>query len=153
MGDVTNEDYVSTLAQFGNGAQGTIEACRVIFGGRCEMAFELHGTRGSLSWNFERMNELNVYIPQDDSIHDGPVQLCAGLEHPGYADFYPGPALGMSYEDLKLIEAFRFASSIAASQQGVPGFAEALAVADVQDAIQRSWESERWEDVKTIRRK
>jgi len=152
MGDVTNEDYVSGLAQFANGVQGTIEACRVIFGARCEMAFELHGTQGSLSWNFERMNELNVYLPQDDSNHDGPVQLYAAPEHPGYADFYPGPALGMSYDDLKLIEAFRFASSVAAGQQGAPGFAEALAVADVQDAIQRSWESESWEDVKTIRR-
>jgi len=152
MGDVTNEDYVSTLAQFANGVQGTIEACRVIFGARCEMGFELHGTQGSLSWNFERMNELNVYLPQDDSNHDGPVQLYAAPEHPGYADFYPGPALGMSYDDLKLIEAFQFASSVAASQQGAPGFAEALAVADVQDAIQRSWESESWEDVKTIRR-
>ena len=116
------------------------------------MAFELHGTQGSLSWNFERMNELNVYIPQDDSIHDGPVQLYAAPEHPGYVDFYPGPALGMSYEDLKLIEAFRFASSVASGEQGAPGFAEALAVADVQDTIQRSWDSESWEDVKTIRR-
>ena len=76
------------------------------------MAFELHGTRGSVSWNFERMNELNVYIPQDDSIHDGPVQLYAAPEHPGYADFYPGPALGMSYDDLGQVEYLPFAESV-----------------------------------------
>ena len=69
----------SALAQFTNGAQGTIEVCRVVFGGRCEMAFELHGTQGSLSWNYERMNQLNVYLPQDDSTRDGPVQFWTRL--------------------------------------------------------------------------
>ena len=63
-----------------------------------------------------------------------------------------GLALGLGYEDLKTIEMAQFAKSIADGEQGEPGFAEALAVADVLDAIQRSWDSESWEDVKTIRK-
>src|SRR5262249_32645240 len=58
MGTVTNEDYVGALARFANGAQGTLEACRVINGAVCDMSFEVHGTRGALKWNLERMNEL-----------------------------------------------------------------------------------------------
>ena len=53
----------------------------------------------------------------------------------------------MSYEDLKLIEAFQFLRTVAEGKQGEPGFAEALAVAEVQNAMERSWASERWEDV------
>ena len=53
----------------------------------------------------------------------------------------------MSYEDLKVIEAYRFAESVANQKQGEPGFAEAVAVAEVHDAVARSWESQRWEEV------
>jgi len=47
-----------------------------------------------------------------------------------------------------VIEAYNFMHSIVTGQQGEPGFAEALAVANVQQAIMRSWESEHWETVK-----
>jgi len=53
----------------------------------------------------------------------------------------------LSYDDLKAIEAYNFLSSVVTGQQGEPGFAEALAVASVQQAVIRSWESERWEAV------
>ena len=57
-GPVENEDYVGALVEFDNGAQGSFEACRAIFGPKCEMSFEVNGTKGALKWNFERMNEL-----------------------------------------------------------------------------------------------
>ena len=44
-------------------------------------------------------------------------------------------------------EAFRFLESVANGVQGEPGFREAQAVACVQEAIIRSWDSERWEPV------
>jgi predicted dehydrogenase len=147
MGDVTNEDYVGVLVRFENGVQGTLEACRIINGPQCEMAFEVNGTQGALSWNFERMNELELYLPAENGAHAGHTQVFGRPEHPFYAQFYPGPALSMSYEDLKLIEAHQFLKSIRDEQQGAPGFAEALAVASVQAAIQRSWETEHWETV------
>jgi hypothetical protein len=57
----------------------------------------------------------------------------------------------MSYEDLKTIEAFQFLQSVKTGVQGEPGFREALAVAEVQAAIIRSWESGTWEKVQTIK--
>ena len=147
---VTNEDYVGTLVQFASGAQGNLEVCRVIKGPRCEMAFELNGTKGALKWNFERMNELQLFLPDGSDEHDGPVFIQSGPQHPFYSFFYPGPGLSMSYEDLKIIEAFQFLRSVAEGKQGEPGFAEALAVAEVQDAITRSWASERWEVVNRL---
>jgi hypothetical protein len=56
----------------------------------------------------------------------------------------------MSYEDLKLIEAFQFAQTVTQAKQGKPGFAEALAVAEVQDAMLRSWDGGGWETVRKI---
>lgn len=146
-GDVTNEDYVGALVRFAGGAQGTLEVCRVVKGPRCENAFELNGTRGAIKWNFERLNELELFLPDGGEPHNGPVLIQAGPQHPFYAAFYPGPAQSMSYEDLKVIEAHQFLQAVATGVQGEAGFAEALAVAEVQEAMARSWDSGRWEDV------
>ena len=152
MGEVTNEDYVGALVEFGGGAYGTLEACRIIKGPKCQMAFELNGTKGALGWDFERMNELDLYLPDESAAHDGPVRIQSGPEHPFHGQFYPGPALGLGFDDLKLIEVYQFARSIVDGRQGEPGFAEALEVSSVQEAIQRSWETESWQDVRSIRR-
>jgi hypothetical protein len=48
---------------------------------------------------------------------------------------------------LKAIESLRFLESVARNQQGEPGFAQELQVAAVQDAMARSFSSERWESV------
>ena len=147
---VTNEDYVGALAQFACGAQGSLEVCRAVRGSRCELAFEVNGTKGAIKWNYERMNELQLFLPDGTPEHDGSVLIQAGPGHPLFASFYPGPANSMSYEDLKTIEAFQFLKSVTEGKQAEPGFAEALRVAEVQDAIARSWASERWETVDQI---
>jgi predicted dehydrogenase len=169
VGEVTNEDYVGALVQFANGAHGTLEACRVIQGPECQMAFEVHGTRGALAWDFECMNELRLFsfvgqAFEPDTNHrqarkpdlqgrgdeeSGYRRILSGPQHPFHANFNPAPANGLGYEDLKVIEAHQFLKSIAEDKPGEPGFREALAVATVQSAIQRSWQSERWENVAT----
>ena len=40
------------------------------------MALEVNGTRGAAKWNFERMNELELYLPGDDGLHDGLYARC-----------------------------------------------------------------------------
>jgi|TARA_B100000809_G_scaffold39774_1_gene34766 predicted dehydrogenase len=142
---VTNEDYASALVQFENGAHGTFEVCRVIQGPKCQMAFEIHGTEGAIHWDFERMNELQVFTT--DGTHDGYTTIQSSPAHPGHIHFNPGPAVGLGYDDLKVIEVYHFLQSIANGKQGKPGFAEALAVGNVLAAIVRSWASERWEKI------
>ena len=142
---VTNEDYTGALVEFESGARGTFEVCRVIQGTKCQMAFEIHGTKGAVRWDFERMNELQLYTA--DGPHDGYVTLQSGPAYPGHGHFNPGPAVGLGYDDLKAIETFHFLQSIAAGRQGEPGFNEAMAVARVLSAIERSWSSDRWETI------
>ena len=151
-GAVDNEDYVGALLEFENGARGTVEASRTIFGPKNQMAFELNGTRGALSWDFERMNELQLYLPGDDRSHDGFMRLVGGEQYPFHGRFNPGEGSGLGYEDMKIIEAHQFLKSVADGAQAAPGFAEALAVAEVHAAMTRSWESGGWEPVTSLRR-
>ena len=67
MGTVENDDYVAALVRFAPdsraaGAAGTLEASRIIVGPQCGLGFEIYGTDGSATWNFEQMNELRARI-------------------------------------------------------------------------------------------
>ena len=150
-GAVTNEDYVGALVEFQNGARGSFEVSRTIFGPKNQFAFELNGTKGAINWDFERMNELQVYLPTDDGQRDGFMRLVGGDRYPFHGNFNPGDGSGLGYEDMKVIEAYHFLKAVAAGQQCAPGFAEALAVAEVHAAMIRSWKSGAWEDVTSLR--
>lgn len=144
---VTNEDYVGALVEFENGVRGSLEVSRTIFGPKNEFAFEINGTKGAAYWDFERMNELKVYLPTDDGMHDGFMRLVGGGQYGHHGNFNPGEGSGIGYEDLKIIEAHYFLKSVVEGQQIAPGFSQAAAVAQVHAAMIRSWESQQWETV------
>jgi predicted dehydrogenase len=149
-GPVTNEDFVSALVRFENGARGILESCRVINGSKCDMSFEVHGTLGAIKWNMERMNELQLHYRNDaNPAEDAYLTLQSGPAHPFHKHFNPAWALNLGYDDLKVIEMHHFLEGIAHGQQGEPGFLEAHNVARVQQAIQRSWQNGRWEKIET----
>jgi predicted dehydrogenase len=151
-GTVENEDYMGAMVQFKNGVVGTLEACRAIYGPKCEMAFEVNGNKGATRWNFERMNELDLYLPDGDAGHDGTTRLLGGPAFGDHGRFNPGDGIGMGYEDLKAIEAYNFLQSIVDGKQRSPSFADALAVAEVQTALIRSWESGGWQEIPSLRK-
>jgi len=146
-GAVTNEDYVGALVSFENGAQGSLEACRIINGPQCEMAFEVNGTHGAIRWNFEKMNELEVSFSDPSGIPPGFTRILSGPQHPFHAAFNPGYAVGLGFQDMKTIEVFQWALSVADGVQGKPGLEETAAVSHVVSAIQKSWDSECWQTV------
>jgi len=144
-GAVENEDYFGAMVVFENGARGVFETSRTIMGPESQNAFEIYGTKGSVKWNLETMNELQVYLAGDTA--RGYTTVFAGDRYPYHGHFVPGDANAIGYEDLKVIEGFEFLSAVAAGKQHQPGFDEAIDYVSVQDALLRSWENERWETV------
>ncbi len=149
-GEVTNEDYIAVLCKFENGARGNFEACRSMVGPESRNAFEVYGTKGSISWNFERMNELQVYVAGEHK-HTGFTTVFGGDRFPSHGNFVPGSANAIGFEDLVCIEDHEYLQSIAAGKQHVPGFTEALQYVSVQSAVLKSWDSGRWEPVVNLR--
>ncbi len=106
MGPVENEHYVSSLLRFSSGARGTLEASRVAVGEQNNYGFEVHGTKGAVFWDFRRMGELGVSA--GGAYQDQPVStVYAGPAYGDYGAFQPGSASSMSYDDLKVIEAYK----------------------------------------------
>ena len=149
-GAVTNEDYVGALVEFDNGVRGTLEADRSIFGPQSSMAFELNGSKGAAAWDHERLNQLRLYLPEEQPT-DGFIEVLAGDALPNQGNIVPGGGNSLGYEDLKLIEALEFLRSVEAGRRHHPDFGDALANASVAAAMVRSWSSERWEDVTSLR--
>ncbi|WP_328843903.1 Gfo/Idh/MocA family protein [Streptomyces sp. NBC_00258] len=143
LGPVENEDYVSCLLRFASGARGVLEACRVSVGEQNNYGFEIHGTKGAVSWDFRRMGELSV--SRGTSYQDQPVStLYVGPGHGEYAAFQPGSANSMGYDDLKVIEAYNFLRSIAEGTAYGATVEDAVHSAAALDAMSRSAESGTW---------
>jgi predicted dehydrogenase len=145
-GPVTNEDYTGMLCEFSGGARGTFEASRTIVGPESQMAFEVYGTQGALGWNLERLNELQVYLVEDE-LHTGYRTVFGGERFPYHGSFVPGSANGIGFEDLVVIEDLEFLRAVAEERPHQPSFDEALAFCDVQAALLKSAASGRWEAV------
>jgi predicted dehydrogenase len=145
-GPVTNEDYAAALAVFESGARGTFESSRTLVGPESQMAFDLYGTEGALSWNLERMNELRLYLAGDEP-YTGYTTVFAGDRFPYHGNFVPGRANGIGFEDLIAIEDYEFLGAVARGEPFRPGFEDALAYVAFQSALVRSWESGAWETV------
>ncbi|WP_369190964.1 Gfo/Idh/MocA family protein [Streptomyces sp. R08] len=143
LGPVENEDYVNCLLRFASGARGVLEASRVSVGEQNNYGFEVHGTKGAVFWDFRRMNELAV--SRGTSYQDQPVTtVYVGPGDGEFGAFQPGAANAMGYDDLKVIEAYRFLRSVA---EGVPYGAtltDAVRSAAVVDAMVRSVETGTW---------
>jgi len=149
-GTVTNEDYAGMLCEFASGARGTFEASRSIVGPESQNAFEVYGTKGALGWNLEQLNELQLYLVEDE-LHTGYRTVYGGDRFPYHGRFVPGSANGIGFEELVVIEDYEFCRSVAEGRDHRPGFGDAVEWVSVQAALLRSAESGRWEDVVSLR--
>ncbi|MFD7933222.1 Gfo/Idh/MocA family protein [Streptomyces sp. NPDC059755] len=146
LGPVENEDYVNCLLRFASGARGVLEACRVSVGEQNNYGFEVHGTKGAVFWDFRRMNELGV--SRGTTYQDQPVStVYVGPGDGEFGAFQPGAANAMGYDDLKVVEAYRFLRSVAEGTPYGATLADAVHSATVLEAMTRSAESGSWVDV------
>ncbi|MFI9155025.1 Gfo/Idh/MocA family protein [Streptomyces sp. NPDC053367] len=142
-GPVGNEDYVGCLLRFASGARGVLEACRVSVGEQNAYGFEVHGTKGALFWDFRRMNELGV--SRGTAYQDQPVsRVYVGPGDGEFGAFQPGAANAMGYDDLKVVEAYRFLRSIAEGRPYGATLGDAVRSAAVLEAMERSVSSGGW---------
>ena len=144
--EVENEDWAGALFEFAAGTVGSLEASRVVVGPRTRMRFDVHGTCGALSWELERMNELERCVLAADGAEHGYTTIVTGPEHPDFAAFQPGAGVPMGYDDLRVLEARTFLASVVDGEQREPGVEQMLSCARVLEAIERSAASRVWEE-------
>jgi predicted dehydrogenase len=144
-GPVENEDYAAVIARFANGALGVFESSRIAVGPRAEYVVDVYGTEGSLRWDFQRFNELELAIRDDRDY--GYTTLYAQPGDGEFARFQPSGGTSMGFDDLKIIEASLFLRSIAEGVQYGPSVLDGRAAAAVVAAAERSAWTGQWEKI------
>jgi predicted dehydrogenase len=135
---VENEDTASAILRYASGAQGTLCASRSVWGRKNKLDWEVHGTRGTIAFCQERMNELQLYVNDGAQAQQGFRTILTGPEHPPYGAFCPAPGHQLGFGDLKTIEAATFLRAVAAGEAAFPSFTDALAFEQVIHAIDAS---------------
>ena len=99
-GKVTVDDAAFMVVEFANGALGSFEASRFASGRKNYNYFEIYGSKGSLIFNLERMNELQ-YLNLDDPADEQGFRTIQATEstHPYMAAWWPpGHIIGYEHE-------------------------------------------------------
>ncbi len=140
---VENEDTATALVRFANGVQGSLSTSRSAWGRKNRLAWEVHGTKGMLCFDQERLNELQLYRNDGPTGKQGFTTILTGPEHPPYGNFCPAPGHQLGFNDLKVIEAAAFLRAIRDNHAVYPSFDDAFEFEKVIHAIAISSREER----------
>ena len=137
-GPVTVDDAAAFTARFDNGSIGVFEATRFALGRKNTIRLEVNGSKGSIAFDFEDMNELEYY----DGTEDAEVQgfrriIVTDPAHPYVANWWPA-GHGLGYEHGFTHQVVDLVRDIAAGVQPRPSFDDALQVQRVLAAVENS---------------
>ncbi len=143
-GDVTVDDAAMFLARFENGALGTFEASRFAVGRKNYNRFEINGSKGSLVFNLERMNELEYYNNDDPSeTHGFRMIQATQADHPYAGHYWPvGHIIGYEHTFVNLVA--DAVSAIASGKDPSPNMEDGYQNQRVLDAVERSHAARTW---------
>lgn len=147
MGEVTVDDSSIFIARFANGALGTFEATRLAAGRKNHSRFEINGSKGSVVFNMERMNELEYYNTDDAEDVRGfrLIQTTDGA-HPYTGNYWPaGHIIGYEHTFINFMR--DVIEDFVLGRTAHPSFEEGLAVQKVLDAVDRSSKTRAWQSV------
>jgi predicted dehydrogenase len=147
MGAVTVDDAALFLGRFDNGALGSFEATRFALGRKNYNTFEINGSRGSVAFNFERMNELEYFNNEDPADRRGFRTIYVTEEDQPYAGAYWPPGHIIGYEHTFINTVYDLLNGYARGESPQPDFRAGAQCNAVLDAVAKAAESKRWEDV------
>jgi len=130
---VTVDDAAWATLETASGVVASVEVSRVAAGRKNGLSIEVYGSRGSLAFDLERLNELQV----DEGGHGPRRILVTEADHPYLDAWWPtGHILGWDHTFTS--QAADFLACIADGTPASPSFADGLAVQRVLTAIEDS---------------
>src|SRR5712691_6883390 len=143
------DDAVEAAVEFEQGVVGTIESTRLALGRRNAFQWEINGSQGSLYFDMERMNELQVFSADGDRARGFKTVLVTEADHP-FMEFWWPPGHIVGWGDTFVHEAHHLLNAIAEDGDIAPygaTFEDGYRAAEVCDAIVRSSTSGRREQL------
>jgi predicted dehydrogenase len=139
------DDAALSLLRFENGAIGSVEATRFALGRKNYNRFEINGSKGSIAFDLERMNELEVYIEEGSESGFRRI-LATDAAHPYMSSWWP-PGHIIGYEHTFTHTVLDLLRAIADGTTPVPNFEDGVRNQKLLAAIERAAESKAWVSV------
>jgi predicted dehydrogenase len=148
-GKVDVDDTTMCLLKFRNGTLGRIDTSWCAMGRKVYFEFELNGSEGSVFFNLERPNELQIYSSEDSKDRRGYKTVLMGPVHPyGQGIVFPAPGAGMGFEESLVNEIHDLMDGIQNGQEVLPSFYDGWKVNQMIDAILESERKQAWVQLK-----
>jgi predicted dehydrogenase len=146
-GKVTVDDDANFLARFKNGSVGVFESSRFCGGRRNFNTFQIYGSKGSIAFNLERMNELEIYdCTEPPGLQGFKTINVTESVHPYVGAWWP-PGHIIGYEHTFVHALHDFFTCLEQDCLPEPNFRDGVKNQAVMDAVERSAKSGRWEKV------
>jgi predicted dehydrogenase len=143
-GQVTVDDAAIFMSKFKNGAVGSFEATRFANGRKNHERIEINGSEGSIVFNFERMNELQVFSSKDpEHIQGFRTILVTEEAHPYIKAWWP-PGHIIGYEHTFVNQVYELMEAIAEDRMPEPNFYDGVKCQEVLEAVERSNDTGQW---------
>ncbi len=135
------EESAEAAVQFAGGATGIVECSCVAWGRKNQLAWEIYGSRGSLSFDLESPNYLNIYLEKENSLRDGFAAVnVTGAKYPFMQYWWPeGHNLGWEHAHINLLA--HYLDCVARRERPDPlgaTFEDGYRAAVIVDAIRES---------------
>jgi predicted dehydrogenase len=145
---VETYDIASVLMHLENGIAGTLLVNRSAWGRKGRIAIQIFGSKGSILFDQERMNEFQLYLTADRPTEQGYRTILVAPHHRPYDAFVPAPGHGLGFNDLKIIECRELLMRLDGKPARILDFTEGLEIERTVHAMARSFEEKRWVDVR-----
>jgi predicted dehydrogenase len=141
---VTTDDAAAFLARFRSGAIGLFGTSRMSAGHKNALGFEVNGSRGSLIFDLERLNELQVYFVDDDRAARGFRTIMVTEPVHRYVDRWWPPGHVLGWEHTFIHQYYEFLHALETDTLPSPNFHDGLKVQRVLDAVEQAVAEKRW---------
>jgi predicted dehydrogenase len=146
-GSVTVDDAAVFIGRFAGGALGVFEATRFATGRKNSIRIEVNGSAGSLAFDFEDMNVLELYDAAEPAETAGFRRILVTEPTHPYAGAWWPPGHGLGYEHGFTHQVVDLVTAIADGTDPAPTFADGLQVQRVLAAVETSSDTRTWQQI------
>ncbi|MDL2402292.1 Gfo/Idh/MocA family protein [Rhizobium mayense] len=144
---VENHDLANVLMRLSGGISAILMANRTAWGRKGRIALQIFGSKGSITYDQERMNEFELYQAEGRGTEQGFRKVLAAPAHRPYDRFIPAPGHGLGFNDLKIIECRELIRAISGDTASVVSFTDGLRIERSVHAMAQSFHERRWVEI------
>ncbi len=141
---VETSDIATALLRLPGGVAGAIHVSRTAWGRKGRLALQIFGSRGTIAFDQERFNEVQVYVADGPPADQGFRTILMGPAHQPYDRFIVAAGHQMGFNDLKIIECRALLARLAGEASVAIDFDEGLAIERAVHAIAQASRAGRW---------